>query len=362
MSFPAEEAIMDSVSLAAAYAHHHVESMVCDPLDGVRATWRLTPLTVREPGKAPGIFEDADGITVQDDIPQTADGTEVLRRILQERAEPTHEFVLRTGLLAALGQTGVLTEIVQQTEGEQTPLAVLRAKIDRAFSSTSVHEIEPHRWWLTLSSSPSRPLADRVELRARDLLREREEWHGDDLLHQLYRDFPDHLTPDRALVATVIHSYAEDLHFEHTPLAVLRAEDRAEVRATEVDEVCQLLAQTGTRLGVEVSSATHEGEQQRIVWSTSGETIYTFFIQATAEVLPLLRTETGVLIIPGGRATLLQHKIARDARLRKTHWQVLKFSSLRRAAQQADLSLAAFPLAFGLEPPIEQPALQIQLL
>jgi hypothetical protein len=58
----------------------------------------------------------------------------------------------------------------------------------------------------------------------------------------------------------------------------------------------------------------------------------------------------------------LQHKIARDARLRKTQWHVLKFSSLRRAAQQSDLSLATFPLAFGLEPPIEQPATQIQLL
>jgi len=353
MSFPAEEAIMDSVSLAAAYAHYHDESMACDPLDGVRATWRLTPLTARG---------DADGSTTQDDIPLTADGAEVLRRILQERAEPTHELVLRTGLLTALGQTGVLTEIVQQTEGEQTPLAVLRARIDRAFSSTAAREIEPHRWWLTLSSSPSRPLADRVELRTRDLLREREEWHGDDLLHQLYRDFPDHLTPDRALVATVIHSYAEDLHFKHTPLAVLRAEDQAEARTIEVDEACQFLAQAGAHLGVEVSRAPHAGEQQRIVWSKSGETIYTFIIQATAEVLPLLRTETGVLIIPGGRATLLQHKIARDARLRKTHWQVLKFSSLRRAAQQTDLSLTTFPLAFGLEPPIEQPALQIQLL
>ena len=76
----------------------------------------------------------------------------------------------------------------------------------------------------------------------------------------------------------------------------------------------------------------------------------------------MLSADSGVLVIPGGRATLLQHKIAREARLRKTQWQVLKFSSLRHAAQQSDLSLATFPLAFGLEPPIEQPAMQIQLL
>ncbi|NTU65320.1 MAG: hypothetical protein HGB05_18440, partial [Chloroflexi bacterium] len=285
-----------------------------------------------------------------------------LRTILEKRGEPAHALVLRAGLLAALGQTPALTEIAQQPEGEQTPLAALRGQIERAWSAAALREIEPHRWWLTLSSSPSRPLADRVELRARDLLREREEWHGDDLLHQLYRDFPDHLTPDRALVATVIHSYAEDIHFEHTPLAVLRAEDQAEARTAEVDEMCQLLRQSGERLGVAVSAVPNAAEQLHLVWSTSGETIYHFVIQATAEIAPLLRADVGVLVIPGGRATLLQHKIARDARLRKTQWQVLKFSSLRRAAQQSDLSLTTFPLAFGLEPPIEQAATQIQLL
>ncbi len=345
MSFPAEESILDSVTLAAAHAHHYVKHLVCDPLDGVRGTWRHTG--------------PVGNLPAQDDAPQTAGGTEVLRHILQERAEPTHELVLRTGLLAAPGQSAALMEIAQQSEGEQTPLAILRGKLEQAFSTVTIHEIEPHRLWLTLPPVPLMPLADRVEQRVRDLLRACEEWHGDELLLQIYRDFPDHLTPDRALVATVIHSYAEDLHFEHIRL---RAEDRAEARQAEVDEVCQLLMHTGEYLGSKVSRAQYAGEQRRIVWSKSGETIYTFTIQTTADVLPLLYADSGVLIIPGGRATLLQHKIARDARLRKTLWQVLKFSSLRRAAQQSDLSLATFPLAFGLEPPIEQPAMQIQLL
>jgi hypothetical protein len=144
-------------------------------------------------------------------------------------------------------------------------------------------------------------------------------------------------------------------------LVALRTEDQAETRQIEVDEVCQLLRHSGERLGVEVSTMTTE-EQHHIAWSTSGEKIYHFVVQATAEILPLLRESSGVLVIPGGRATLLQHKLARDARLRQTQWQVLKFSSLRQAAQQSDLTLQTFQLAFGLEPPIEQPATQIQLL
>jgi hypothetical protein len=162
-------------------------------------------------------------------------------------------------------------------------------------------------------------------------------------------------------VATTIHSYAEDIHFEHTPLAALRAEDQTAVRQAEVNEMCQLLREIGERIAVEVNATTNE-EQSHITWSTAGETIYHFVVQSSAEILPLLREDSGVLVIPGGRATLFQHKLARDGRLRKTQWQVLKFSSLRRAARQSDLSRATFPLAFGLEPPIEQPALQIQLL
>jgi hypothetical protein len=294
---------------------------------------------------------------VQDGVPQTAGGTEVLRYILQERGEPTHELVLRARLLAAWGQSSTLAEIAAQAEGEQTPLAVLRGKIDQAWSA--LRELESHHWWPKLPPVPSTPLADRVERRARDLLRERDEWHGDALLQQLYQDFPDHLTPDRALIATVIHSYAEDIHFEHTQL---RTEDQAEARRAEVDETCQLLQTSGEHLGVEASAVTSMEEQHHVIWSKSGETIYHFVVQTTAEIEPLLRENSGVLVIPGGRATLLQHKIARDARLRTAQWQVLKFSSLRRAAQQSDLSLETFPLAFGLEPPIEQPALQIQLL
>jgi hypothetical protein len=335
MSFPAEEAILDSVNLAAAYAHQRIESIVCDPLDGVRATWKAS----------------------QADLPQSASGSEVLRRILEERNEPTHELVLRAGLLKAWGQSLTLAEIAQPSDSEQTPLAVLRGKIDQAWSA--LREIEPHRWWPKLPPVLSQPLADRVERRARDLLRERDEWHGDAVLQQLYRDFPGQLTPDRALLATVIHSYAEDLHFERIRL---RAEDQAEARQIEADEVYQLVRRIGEQLGVEVRTGVDAEEQRHVVWSTTEEAVYSFVIQTTAEVMPMLQDSSGVLVIPGGRATLLQHKIARDARLRKTPWRVLKFSSLRRAAQQSDLSLATFPLAFGLEPPIEQPAMQIQLL
>ena len=120
-----------------------------------------------------------------------------------------------------------------------------------------------------------------------------------------------------------------------------------------MQEARQLLLEIGQRLGFKATI-----NEQGVVWAKS----YTFVIQTTAQIEALLQAETGVLVIPGGRATLLQVKLARDARLRETHWKVLKFSSLRQAAQQSDLTLQTFQLALGLEPPIEQAATQIQLL
>ena len=68
-----------------------------------------------------------------------------------------------------------------------------------------------------------------------------------------------------------------------------------------------------------------------------------------------------VMFLPGGRWPRLQQGFARHARLRHTNWQVLKCSSLRHIAGHADLTLNTFTLAFGLEPPIEQPQAQIGL-
>jgi hypothetical protein len=344
MSFPAEEVILDSVTLAAAYARQQVEALTCDPLDGVRATWRVGS-TGHTPAAEAG--------------PPPTDGAAVLRSILQERGEPTHELVLRAGLLAAWGRATVPTEIAQQTEGEQTPLAALRSAIDQIWDAAALREIEPQRWWLRLPPAPAAPLADRVEMQLRALFQQQARWQSDELLRELYRRFPRHLTPDRALVATVIHSYAEEINFDHIQR---RAEDEPQARAREAEEMRDWLFKIGERCGLRVRALEPLAAAQRVSWSNQTETLYTFFIQSSAQIQPLLQTETGVLVIPGGRATLLQHKLLRDARLRQNRWQVLKCNSLRRVALQAELSLATFPLAFGLEPPIERPALQIQLL
>jgi hypothetical protein len=299
---------------------------------------------------------------------------EAAARVLRERAEPTAWSILQAGIYAALGRSDALSNITQLPNGEH----VLRELIQDGLSQCV--ELADHRWWLPHPPPPSPeimqtisgegvrpPLADRVELAVRDALRSRATWQSDDLLREVYTQFPDQLTPDRALVATAIQSYG--VESESAPHQIsLRPEDAVEARCAELTEIETLLLTSGAQLGFDTELA---GQTRGVIWQQADRVAYVFTLTTTAEVAPLLRADasSGVLVLPGGRATLLQHKLARDPRLSQTAWQVLKFSSLRQVAQSAALNsalisaltLATFQLAFGLKPSIEQPAIQFEL-
>lgn len=334
MAFAYDDTVAESVTLAAAAAELVTEQLACDPHDGVQAGWRVgAPVEIRD----------------------IADRAE---QVLRERAEPTAWPVLHTALLGELGRGAWLRALIKRGEAEAAPLAGLRDALRTALAAPRLVELDDHKWWLTggpaaAAQTDQPPLADRVEEAVCTLLRSQAVWSIADLLLAIYQLFPDHLTPDRALTATCIQSYAEELPDQRVRL---RAEDAAEARAAEIREMTETLGRLGERLGCEVSEA---GE--RLSWRRAGRVVHEFAVSAAAAVAPLLREPDAVLVIPGGRATLLQLKIARDPRLRVLPWRVLKFSAARRIVAQGELSLATFQQAFGLEPPIERPQRQLGL-
>ncbi len=246
-----------------------------------------------------------------------------------------------------MGRSDALSNIAQLPASEH----VLRESIQDGLDQCV--ELADQHWWQTdlphppasspknertISGEGERPLADRVELAVRDLLRSRATWHGDDLLRAVYARFPDQLTPDRGLVATAIQSYA----VEAAPHEFgLRPEDAVEARHAELMEIETLLLTIGAQLGFDTELRSQE---RGVIWQQADQGVYAFTLSTTAEVAPLLRADasSGVLVLPGGRATLLQHKLARDPRLSQTAWRVLKFSSLRHVAQSAALTPEKF--------------------
>jgi hypothetical protein len=356
-AFANAESVMESVTLASAGANHTIDHVVCDPHDGTRATW-----TPHHPTPA-----DRDLESLAIDIRSIVRDAAV--RILRDRAEPTDRLVVQAGIYAALGQRDASAIIAHLPEGDQSPLAFMRDVVQStlAANDSPMVALDEHMRWLkedvrsgtSISfhrafNSETKPLADRVEAAVIDLLRSQTEWPGDELLREVYRRFPDQLTPDRALVATCIGSYADEIK----PRCVqLRTEDVLQAREIEVKEVRQSLEFIGKKLNFEVKS-----KSSGVIWLQNKQEVYSFLISTLAEIDPMLRAESGVLVLPGGRASLLQFKLNRDPRLHESQWQTLKFSSLRHLAERTDLTLDVFALALGLEPPIEQKGTQIKLL
>ena len=139
----------------------------------------------------------------------------------------------------------------------------------------------------------------------------------------------------------------------------LRPEDFPSARREDLETAAQALATLGSRLGY---SLQREDKSPRIVrWLEDGQTIYNFYLQASALVGRFLRlnpvpAEKSLLVLPGGRAGLLAYKLERDPALRSTaeHWRVVKFRHLRRLAGQAGINRESFEKEFSSDP-IEPP-------
>jgi len=344
------ESALDSVMLAAAGSGAALTRVLCDPFDGYRV--HAQPSAYR-----PG---DRDREALADDIAHVARDAAI--KTIRARGEPTPQPGLRTAILDALAEDGALSVLARLPEDGPQPLTLLRESIEAALKSAPLVEIDDRMWWLTEAGRADEPLADRVEMATLDLMRSQDEWDEAELLREVYRRFPDHQTPERPLVAACIASYSEDA----AGRVRLRVEDQNEARAAEVQSVQQTLMQLGAQMEYAVESRSGP-----IVWKDRGATAYAFVISPTAEMGAVWRFGqmlggVPVLVIPGSRATLFQHKLARDARLHqaveKGAWQFLKFSAVRELMSHTDMDRRAFTLALGLDPPIEQPQVQMPLL
>ena len=125
-------------------------------------------------------------------------------------------------------------------------------------------------------------------------------------------------------------------------------------------------------------------------WLEDGRDMYVFVISSTAAVahyllgqeLPTAEAESTsggepiseegstleprrCLVLPGGRARLIDLKLQRDPRLgravERDSWQFIKFRHLRRLMARNDLDRYAFKTVLGLDPIVEQEGAQIPL-
>lgn len=351
-----DDALLESVCLAASSAGYDLRGWGYTPEVGYHLLWRWEGARPARPIDAP-VLERR----------MVTGAEQATEQALHQRGEPTPESLLHAGVYTSLVKESLFA-CVARLDDDVSAMAFAADAADRGFSGAPIAELRQEGtdvlWWLHRAQGVTNTLADRTETAARRLLGERVAWPENDLVNAVYARFPDVLTPDLTLVHVCIASYG----IRDDGEICLRPEDDPQRRQREVDQIRDGLLAMGERLGYR----TVEDGVWDVRWLEEGRETYVFVISSTATVAPyLLDTELSAveaqrcLVVPGGRARLIDLKLRRDPRLtaavREGGWRFIKFRHLRRLMAEKDLDRYAFKTVVGLDPIVEQEGAQIPL-
>jgi hypothetical protein len=362
LSAPSDGPLLESVCLAASSAGYDLRAWGYAPETGYRLIWHW------EGDRTPRSF----GVDALKQKMVDAAKAAVVR-ILRHRGEPTSMSMLVAGGHASLVEKALLPSAVV-LEDDVSAITFAIDAVNQGFDAASIVELSEEGreplWWLSNPPGGLDTLADRVETEVRALLAEGHVWVENDLVNAVYARLPASLTPDLALVQGCIESYGvrdgEGLR--------LRPEDDQHRRRREIEGMRENLITMGRGLGYYAVA----GDVWDVRWLEGGRDAYGFVVASTAAVasylldsdLPTLQANsTGevrrCLVVPGGRAGLIDLKLQRDPRLtsavKRDGWQFIKFRHLRRLMAKDDLDRYAFKTVLGLDPIVEQEGAQIPL-
>lgn len=253
---------------------------------------------------------------------------------LVERGEPAGYLHLHIAALCKLSEANMLKppqmefdEALKKTHARLEEIL----KKDQAFIHyTSGESVETGMWGLrqnTLQDS----LADRVEMAMVTFLQKTNETFYLEIENEINRQFPGLLTPSKGLIYAVLNSYTE----KEGGAWKLRAEDSAVERRGEMNRIFNALGSIGKRLRF----TTHK-EDKFVHWEQNGQTIRSFYVLASALIGRAMEQAAAntILVIPGGRASLITYKTHRDPALAEKlrQYKMVKYR-LIRVLQEAQM-------------------------
>jgi hypothetical protein len=273
---------------------------------------------------------------------------------LQERGEPVSLLHIH-----AAGLTAIAADHSLRWRPEA--LAQINAPILEALTSPEfVHHAESRNpevglWGLVNWNAATDSLPDRVETSIVPFLFKKPGAALRDIETTLNAELPGLLTPSLGLVHAVLASYA----IEKDGGWCLRPEDAPLMRRDDLETASRTLTAMAPRLGF--TFQRQESPHRLILWQESGETVYAFYLLASAVAGKILRQNPfsrnrSVLVLPGGRAGLLSYKLEADPALRALAdgWRIVKFRTLRSLSGVTDLTREVFDKELSGDP-IEPP-------
>ncbi|MFZ5881784.1 MAG: hypothetical protein ACOY0R_20650 [Chloroflexota bacterium] len=317
--------------------------------------------TEHDPLQAAWIHSDAPRPSIPRDL---APVRQAISLYLAERGEPTPYLHVHAAALADLADSRAL-----KASGEEADEALRQVNTliesaltgDARFIHHGAGEGVESGLWALRADDPQRPLEslpDRVEVATVNFLVRKPASLYIEIEHELYEKFPGLLTPSKAMLYQVLHSYAE----RKRSLWSLRSEDHPAARREELKQMEGLIEIVGARLGY---GTRRDGAT--LIWERDGGSEHVFHLTASALVGRAVYANTHpaekcVLVLPGGRAALAAYKLKRDPSLaeRMRGWRMLKFRLLRSLADIPVLTRQSFEEQLASDP-VEQAEGQLMM-
>jgi hypothetical protein len=351
--------VVESLVLAASDARLGVVSLVQRGAD-YRLVLAPTLAPPAELPAAPSVSSSPLQVQIQEVAIEAAIAT------IRARGEPVARLTLHAVIQQRLAQDGLLARLLEE-ELELSPLDLIREWVAAGLQSSVFvprRETGEDLWWLADPTDVARPLSDRVEDCAYQVLLDTPALTEADFAARVSASFPGMLTPGAALVSTCLRAYGR----EPTPGCwQLREEDLSDARQSEQQQIVASLETLGQRLGYRVGpwepfdAAWFEADRPRAAFVVRWQA-------ALSEALALGDRAVGAnpyLVIPGGRAALVSYKLARNPlwqeRVDEAGWRFIKYRHIRQLVAQSEVSEYTLRTIVGLDPIVERESAQIPL-
>ena len=286
---------------------------------------------------------------------------EAMHTHLTERGEPASYLHVHAAGLIALTETHALKK--REMEFDDA-IRITQSTIQNALSDderfvhySSGESVDTGLWGLVFHPERSEAqskgaqddsLSDRIEIAIVTFLQKNPDSIYLEIEDDLYPRFPGLMTPSKAMIYSVLNSYAE----KNGAKWKLRPEDAANARRAELNTITAMLEAVGTRLNY-----TTRKQGKNSLWEDAGIVERAFYILASALVGRAMNEtpyppEQTIIVIPGGRAGLIQYKAQRDPSLaaRLKNYQLVKYRLLRTLFELPVLTRETFEEQIASDP------------
>jgi len=281
---------------------------------------------------------------------------ETTRRIVANRGEPTPFTFILNGIIPELDKNGVFFADKRGSKGIEE---VLRGRLNIDFVLKPILDKKGKEagvgWWFkdpsTIPYLESIPLSERVEKLVINILNDRVKVSFDDVLQEVFKKFPNALTPNTQSVRDVLEEYATKTQDRKWML-----KPKFKMRVKEHDVVVNSLAELGKQLGYGVHADIEDYRQATfpfpvehanrvreidVVYYSKDTPIALFEVENTTGVTEAIvrsgnipnRNVIRVLVMPDERKRFLRHRLREPIlkeQIAKYNWYMLTYDDLNR--------------------------------